>query len=102
MTAAIPKDYIRFQEGDAHVIAHQSCVDWAKSVLPEQTLYTWAANQSDARDLGGRVSAYSVLLPGQDRRVVIRHSHHGGPCRDGPRYRRKHRVRRHSGDGYRV
>lgn len=78
MTAAIPKDYIRFQEGDAHVIAHQSCVDWAKSVLPEQSLYTWAANQPEARDLGGRMPAYSVLLPGQDRRVVIRHSHHGG------------------------
>ena len=32
---------------------------------------------TDAR-LGGRVPAYSVLLPGQERRVVVRHSHHGG------------------------
>ena len=78
MSAAIPKDYQRFRVGDAHVIAHESCVEWAKSVLPEQTLYSWASQQPDIQDLGGRVPAYSVLLPGQERRVVVRHSHHGG------------------------
>ena len=78
MSAAIPKDYKRFQEGTAHVIAHESCVEWAKAVLPEQSLYAWASQQPDAQDLGGRVPAYSVLLPGQERRVVVRHSHHGG------------------------
>lgn len=78
MSTAIPKDYSRFHVGTAHVIAHESCVEWAKAVLPEQTLYEWAAQQTDKRDLGGRTSAYSVLLPGQDRRVVVRHSHHGG------------------------
>ena len=76
--AAIPKDYSRFHAGNAHVIAHASCVEWAKTVLPEQTLYEWAAAQPDRRDLGGRVPAWSVLIPGQDRRVVVRHSHHGG------------------------
>jgi len=75
---AIPKGFSRFHAGGAHVIAHESCVEWAKSVLPEQPLYAWAASQPDRTDLGGRVPAYSVLLPGQDRRVVVRHSHHGG------------------------
>jgi len=78
VSAAIPKDYSRFRVGEAHVIAHESCVEWAKSVLPEQTLYSWASQQPDLQDLGGRVPAYSVLLPGQERRVVVRHSHHGG------------------------
>jgi hypothetical protein len=78
VTPAIPKDYSRFHAGSAHVIAHESCVEWAKAVLPDQTLYQWAASQADRRDLGGRVPAYSVLLPGQERRVVVRHSHHGG------------------------
>ena len=78
MSAAIPKDYSKFHTGPAHVIAHESCVEWAKGVLPEQSLYSWAAQQPDAQDLGGRVPAYSVLLPGQERRVVVRHSHHGG------------------------
>jgi hypothetical protein len=78
VSAAIPKDYQRFHEGTAHVIAHESCVEWAKSVLPERSLYSWASQQPDAQDLGGRVPAYSVLLPGQERRVVVRHSHHGG------------------------
>jgi hypothetical protein len=78
VTTAIPKDYTRFHAGTAHVIAHESCVDWAKTVLPQQSLYDWAASQPDRRDLGGRVPAYSVLLPGQERRVVVRHSHHGG------------------------
>lgn len=78
MTTAIPKDYSRFKVGDAHVIAHESCVEWASTVLPGQTLYQWAASQADRRELGGRIPAYSVLLPGQERRVVVRHSHHGG------------------------
>ena len=78
MTVAIPKDYSKFHVGPAHVIAHESCAEWAKTVLPDQTLYEWAASQEDRRDLGGRVPAYSVLLPGQERRVVVRHSHHGG------------------------
>lgn len=78
MKPAIPKDYSRFHVGTAHVIAHESCVDWAKSVLPGQSLYEWAASQPDRRELGGRIPAWSVLLPGQERRVVIRHSHHGG------------------------
>ena len=78
MSSAIPKDYSRFHAGTAHVIAHESCVDWAKTILPQQSLYEWAASQPDRRDLGGRVPAYSVLIPGQERRVVVRHSHHGG------------------------
>lgn len=78
MSGAIPKDYSRFHAGNAHVIAHESCVEWAKTVLPEQSLYAWASKQPDAQDLGGRVPAYSVLIPGQERRVVVRHSHHGG------------------------
>lgn len=78
MSAAIPKDYSKFRVGGAQVIAHQSCVEWANSVLPEQSLHSWASRQTDAQDLGGRVPAYSVLLPGQERRVVVRHSHHGG------------------------
>jgi hypothetical protein len=78
VTAAIPKDYSRFNAGSAHVIAHESCVEWARTVLPDQSLYEWAAAQPDARALGGRVPAYSVLLAGQERRVVIRRSHHGG------------------------
>lgn len=78
MTTAIPKDYSRFRVGNAHVIAHESCVDWAKDVLPGRSLYEWAGAQPGARNLGGRIPAYSVLLPGQERRVVVRHSHHGG------------------------
>lgn len=78
MNTAIPKDYNRFQAGNAHVISHESCVEWAKSVLPDQSLYDWASNQPDRRDLGGRLPAYSVTLPGHERRVVVRHSHHGG------------------------
>jgi hypothetical protein len=78
VTIAIPKDYHRFRVDDAHVVAHESCVEWAKSVLPGESLHAWAARQPDANDLGGRVSAYAVTLPGHDRRVVIRHSHHGG------------------------
>lgn len=75
---AIPRDYVRFHAGNGHVIAHESCVEWAKSVLPLQSLYAWAREQPDRRELAGRIPAYSVLIPGQERRVVVRHSHHGG------------------------
>lgn len=78
MTETVPKDYTRFRVGEAHVIAHESCVAWATEVLATQTLYAWASAAPDRRALGGRVPAQSVLLPGQERRVVVRHSHRGG------------------------
>lgn len=79
MTEAIPKDYARFRAGRAHVIAHESCVAWAREVLEGgRTLYDWAAAAPDRRDLGGRQSAFSVTLPGHDRRVVVRHARRGG------------------------
>lgn len=79
MTDALPKDYSRFQAGNAHVIAHESCAAWARDVVERGgTLYGWAAAAPDRRDLGGRRSAYSVTLPGHDRRVVVRHAHRGG------------------------
>ncbi len=78
-TTTLPKDYSRFRTGNAHVIAHESCVAWATSVLETTTLYEWAARSEDGRELGGgRLPAYSVTLPGHDRRVVVRHSHRGG------------------------
>ncbi|HEX9563129.1 MAG TPA: lipopolysaccharide kinase InaA family protein [Gemmatimonadaceae bacterium] len=79
MSTAIPKDYSRFKAGSAHLIAHESCVGWAnESIESHGSLYQWAQQQPERRELGGRVPAYSVTIPGQDRRVVVRHSHHGG------------------------
>jgi len=79
VTATIPKDFSRFKVGDAHLIAHESCVAWATDAVEQHGgLYQWARQDPGHRALGGRVPAYSVILPGQDRRVVVRHSHHGG------------------------
>lgn len=104
MTQATPRDYSRFHIGTAHVVAHSSCVPWAQEVLPAETLYAWAGRHPERRELPGRAPAYSVPLPlpaeipdanlalpelgrGQDplvvpqlpeRRVVVRHSRHGG------------------------
>jgi hypothetical protein len=79
VTAAIPKEYSRFKVGSAHLIAHESCVAWATHAVETQgSLYRWAQQQPDARQLGGRLPAYSVRMPGQERNVVVRHSHHGG------------------------
>jgi hypothetical protein len=79
VNAAIPKDYSRFHVGGAHVIAHESCAAWATDALEQEgSLYRWAAAAEGNRTLQGRIPAYAVTLPGHDRRVVVRHSHHGG------------------------
>jgi hypothetical protein len=79
VNAAIPKDYSRFHIGAAHVIAHESCVSWATDAIEQEgSLYEWAAAAPGRDELQGRIPAYAVTLPGHDRRVVVRHSHHGG------------------------
>jgi hypothetical protein len=79
VNAAIPKDYSRFHVGNAHIIAHESCVAWAtEAVEQQQGLYQWAAAAPGRRELQGRIPAFAVTLPGHDRRVVVRHSQHGG------------------------
>lgn len=79
MSPAVPKDYSRLRVGGAHLIAHESCVAWATGAVESHgSLYRWAGAHPDRRVLGGRVSAFAVPLPGQERRVVVRHAHHGG------------------------
>lgn len=104
MTQPIPREFSRFHVGASHVVAHASCVPWVQEVLPNETLYAWAGRHPDRRDLPGRVPAYSVPLPNPaeipdanlalpqiaspveaapaphlpERRVVVRHSRHGG------------------------
>ncbi|HSA54231.1 MAG TPA: lipopolysaccharide kinase InaA family protein [Gemmatimonadaceae bacterium] len=104
MTQPLPRDFSRFHLGHSHVVAHESCVPWIGEVLPNETLYSWAARHPGRRELPGRVPAYSVPLPAPaevtdanlalpardsgaesapaleltERRVVVRHSRHGG------------------------
>lgn len=78
MKLPIPKEFNRFRVGAAHVVTHQSCEAWARDVLVHQTLYAWAAASPDHVVRRGRLPAYSVPLPDGTRRVVVRHSHHGG------------------------
>jgi hypothetical protein len=79
VNAAIPKDYSRFHAGNAHIIAHESCVAWATDAVEQrESLYKWAADAPGRQELQGRIPAFAVTLPGHDRRVVVRHSHHGG------------------------
>jgi hypothetical protein len=74
----IPKEFERFHVGTAHVVAHVSCEPWARAVLETGTLYDWASRQAERVELAGRVPAYSVQLPEQEQRVVVRHAQHGG------------------------
>jgi 3-deoxy-D-manno-octulosonic acid kinase len=74
----LPKEFTRFRVSDAHVVSHTACADWLRSVLERQTLYEHAANHPERRLLTGRIPSYSIPLPNDGRRVVIRHSHHGG------------------------
>jgi len=74
----LPKEFSRFRVGAAHAVAHASCELWVRAVLEKETLYLWAARHSERRSLPGRVPAFAVPLPNEDRRVVIRHGQHGG------------------------
>ncbi len=76
----MPKGFSRFRVENAYVMAHESCVDWVtKAIESRGSIYSWAAQEPDRHELGGRIPAWSVSPPGQEgRRVVVRHSHHGG------------------------
>lgn len=104
MKQPIPREFSRFHVGTSHVVAHASCVPWAHEVLPNETLYAWAGRHPERRELPGRAPTYSVPLPTPaespdanlalpalghsaepapapqlpERRVVVRHSRHGG------------------------
>ena len=78
MRYPVPKEFQRFHVGTAHVVAHTSCEPWARAVLEAETLYQWAARQPERVALQGRLPAFSVPLPEQEQRVVVRHSRHGG------------------------
>jgi 3-deoxy-D-manno-octulosonic acid kinase len=60
------------------VVAHDSAGDWVRAVLERETLYQWAARHAERRPLSGRIPAYAVPLPNDERHAVVRHSHHGG------------------------
>ncbi len=74
----MPKEFSHFRVGATRVVAHTSCVDWTREVLRTGTLYEWASRHPERRELPGRVPAFSVPMPNDGRRVVVRHGHHGG------------------------
>jgi hypothetical protein len=75
----VPKDFSRFRVGEARVVAHESCVAWAREVIAKgSTLYDWAAAHPDRRTLTGRLPAYAVPVPNDGPPVVVRRAHHGG------------------------
>jgi len=70
--------YERFVVGRARVIAAQTCARSIREVLEKETLYEFAARQTDAVPLVGRAPVFAVDLPGGCGRVVVRHSMRGG------------------------
>ena len=76
----MPAGYVRLDDPRADVVVHQSLADAVRAALEagRGSLYAWAAGHADRRELQGRVTVYSVPLPGEAPRVVVRRSHHGG------------------------
>jgi lipopolysaccharide kinase (Kdo/WaaP) family protein len=78
LQSRLPEGYVRERVGGAEVVAQAAVMDAMRSALAGGTLYDFAARHPDRRELRGRASAYVVPLPGTSRRVVVRHSRHGG------------------------
>jgi 3-deoxy-D-manno-octulosonic acid kinase len=60
------------------VVAREASAAWIRGVLERTSLYEWAGQHPEARSLRGRVPAFSVPVPNDSTRVVVRHAHHGG------------------------
>lgn len=74
----MPPGYVRERIGRAHVVALAPAMQALRGILRTSTLHEYAERHPEARALPGRGIAYAVPLPGDDTRVVVRHSRHGG------------------------
>jgi len=75
---APPQGYERLDIAGATVIAHQRLAGAVRSALGAGTLYDWAREQPERRQMQGRLPVYAAPLPDGGPRVVVRHAHHGG------------------------
>jgi tRNA A-37 threonylcarbamoyl transferase component Bud32 len=72
--------YTRARAGSARVVALHGCAPAIQAIVERQTLYAYAAaqTQSGTRELRGRGPAYAVSLSDECGRVIVRHSRRGG------------------------
>jgi hypothetical protein len=73
-----PAGYTRFLMGSTDVVALGACAEAVRRAVGDRSLYDYAATHPGRRELRGRGVAYAVPLPGDETRVVVRHSRHGG------------------------
>jgi 3-deoxy-D-manno-octulosonic acid kinase len=76
--AALPAGYLRRRLGPAELVARaDAAAAVAAAVATAGTLYEYAARHPGRRTMAGRAPVYAAPLP-DGRRVVVRHSRHGG------------------------
>ena len=75
---AAPPPFVTFDTPSAHVVCDDRFAALVGAALGHGSLYAYARSHPTARALAGRGVAYAVSLPGDTRRVVVRHNRHGG------------------------
>ena len=79
----IPAGFERLLVGHAVAVARVDVIVDIRGALvaadgTRGTLYEYAARQPEARQMSGRGTAWSILLPRTGMRIVVRHNRHGG------------------------
>ncbi len=78
MSRAIPQGFERLEGVAAEVVVKQRLATAVRSALSSGTLYAWAQQHPQRRQMQGRLPVYAAPLPDDGPTVVVRHAQHGG------------------------
>ncbi|MEO6778655.1 MAG: lipopolysaccharide kinase InaA family protein [Gemmatimonadaceae bacterium] len=70
--------YEHVAEGGSNVLVARALAGTVREILQHDTLYSYAAKDSNALIFHGRAPVYAIQLPGVSGRVAIRHVMRGG------------------------
>jgi 3-deoxy-D-manno-octulosonic acid kinase len=75
---ALPAGYERLAVGRAEAVAVPELIPFLRDVLATGTVYGLVKDDPRARELAGRLPAYTTATPMGDGGMVVRHNRHGG------------------------
>lgn len=70
--------YVRFRVGRARVTTLEDAESSIRDALRHGTLYEYAGNHPERRQMKGRGDVFAAPLPGEESSVVVRHAFRGG------------------------
>ena len=75
---AVPPGYERARVRGAEIVALPEVLPLLRQILARTTLHAYAAAHPEAQRMTGRAAVHAIPLVEDGRRIVVRHSQHGG------------------------